>query len=121
MIGPTLLLPLVLALSSAGLGQRVNGGGTEDPCARAREAASDTLHAMSPTGTRPVRSALDRASILFRMGRRKEAAGALDAALTLLDVTRKRLMTAAERASVRTAVGGLRRCIATSTRRRRRR
>ena len=70
---------------------------------------------MSPVGPRFVRNSIDRAFVQFRLHRTNEAKASLDSALSLLDVTRGRLMTSDERDSIRNAVDQLRRCMDRST------
>jgi len=85
------------------------------PCEKALEAASDALQDISALHTRVVRNRIDRAVMLFRAGKVKEAGASLDFALALLDLTRKRLMSFEERERVHQAVDELRHCIDTST------
>jgi hypothetical protein len=109
-----LALALAVPLPVQGRQQQSSGGTPVAPCAESRAAATDALHDLSPVGTRPVRLGTDRAFVLFRMGRTKEAQVSLASALTLLDLTRGRLMTSAERERVHAAIGDLRHCLATS-------
>ncbi len=110
-VTPAILL-LAALLSSA---VQQSTATTDDPCGRAADDVAEMLHDMSPTGTRGVHSRVANASTLFRMRRRTEALTALDNALALFDLTRRRLTAAAERERVGDAIGGLRRCIGTST------
>ena len=80
-----------------------------------RDAVTYALHEMSPIGTRPVWNRIDEALVQFRMHRTKEAYASLDSALSLLDVTRGRLMTSDERDGIRRGIDELRHCINTST------
>lgn len=85
------------------------------PCREPRDAAIHALHELSPIGTRPVRNKINGAFVQFRLHRTNEATVSIDSALSLLEVTRGRLMTSDERAGVRNAIGEMQRCIDRST------
>lgn len=110
-----IVLALAAAVSLNALQLPVAGGRPEGPCREARDVAIYMLHEISALGTRAVRNRIDSAFVLFRLGKTSEAKTSLDSAQALLEVTRRRLMTLAERDSVRNAVDELRRCINTST------
>ena len=106
---------LVLALAAAASADGIPPpGGRGVPCQDAVDIATRALHDSSPVGTRAIRSQIDDAFVLFRLGRTDEAKTALASALSLLDVTRRRLMTAAERDGVGRAVDALRGCMEAS-------
>ena len=109
------MLPIVTAAVLSALQQPTAGSRPEVPCRETRDVATYALHDMSPVGTRFVQNRIDSAFVQFRLHRMNEARASLDSALSLLDVTRGRLMTSDERNAIRSAVGAFRRCIDSST------
>jgi hypothetical protein len=105
----------VIALAFGALQQPLEGNRSEVPCRATRDAVTYALHQMSPIGTRHVQNRIDEAFVQFRLHRTKEASASLDSALSLLDVTRGRLMTSDERDGIRSGVDELRQCMNRST------
>jgi hypothetical protein len=109
--GAPAVLVLVTAFSVSAGQRPVTGAVREMACGQEHSDVSTRLFRSSPQGTAAVSDQIASAFVLFRLGRKMEAKASVDFASSLLDLTRGRLMSTAEREETRKAIADFRHCI----------